>query len=190
MQNGSKYDIGFKKIDFNINKLDSKKYEGCTFSECIFQQCNLSNIVFTDCRFVDCDLSLATLTEAAFHEVEFCTCKLLGLHFDQCNDFIFSVKFKDCVLNLSSFYEVKMKKTLFSNCTLHETDFESTILTEAIFHECDLTGAVFENTNLEKADFRSAYNFTINPETNRITNAKFSLHGLPGLLAHHKIVIE
>jgi len=83
-----------------------------------------------------------------------------------------------------------MKKTLFSNCTLHETDFESTILTEAIFHECDLTGAVFENTNLEKADFRSAYNFTINPETNRITNAKFSLHGLPGLLAHHKIVIE
>ncbi|WP_419802798.1 hypothetical protein [Mucilaginibacter sp.] len=33
-----------------------------------------------------------------------------------------------------------------------------------------------------EADFSSAYNFSIDPENNRIKKAKFSVAGLPGLL--------
>jgi hypothetical protein len=43
---------------------------------------------------------------------------------------------------------------------------------------------------LEKADFRTAFNYSINPETNRIKKAKFSKEGLNGLLDKYDIEIE
>jgi hypothetical protein len=42
---------------------------------------------------------------------------------------------------------------------------------------------------MEKADFRSAFNYSINPEINRIKKAKFSLTGLQGLLGKYDIEI-
>ncbi|MCW8795447.1 MAG: hypothetical protein OQK67_00080 [Chlorobium sp.] len=38
--------------------------------------------------------------------------------------------------------------------------------------------------------FHSAYNYSINPETNRIRKARFSLSGLAGLLDVYDIEIE
>jgi uncharacterized protein YjbI with pentapeptide repeats len=83
-----------------------------------------------------------------------------------------------------------MKKTCFDHCVLHETDFAETDLTEAVFDHCDLMGAVFDNCNLEKADFRTAYNFTINPEKNNLRKARFSLSGLSGLLVQYELDID
>jgi fluoroquinolone resistance protein len=43
---------------------------------------------------------------------------------------------------------------------------------------------------LEKADFRTAYNYSIDPEKNRIKKAKFSIFGVTGLLDKYDIEIE
>jgi hypothetical protein len=51
-------------------------------------------------------------------------------------------------------------------------------------------GAIFENTNLEKCDFRSAYNYVIDPQNNKIKKAKFSKEGAIGLLRAFDIVID
>jgi uncharacterized protein YjbI with pentapeptide repeats len=59
-----------------------------------------------------------------------------------------------------------------------------------MFDNCDLTGAVFDHTNIEKADFRTSYNYTIDPEINRIKKAKFSILGVSGLLDKYDIDIE
>jgi uncharacterized protein YjbI with pentapeptide repeats len=56
-----------------------------------------------------------------------------------------------------------------------------------IFENCDLAGAIFENTILERADFRTARNFSLDPEINQIKKAKFSLADLPGLLLKYDI---
>ena len=85
---------------------------------------------------------------------------------------------------------LNLKNTQFTDCNLQETDFTGTDLTGATFDNCDLTRATFDHTILEKADFRSAYNFSINPETNRIRKARFSLAGLVGLLDVYGIEIE
>ena len=85
---------------------------------------------------------------------------------------------------------MKMKKTRFTNCSLQETDFVETDLSVALFDNCELSGAIFENTNLEKANFRTSFNFIIDPEKNKIQNAIFSLTGLPGLLRRYKLKIE
>jgi len=67
-------------------------------------------------------------------------------------------------------------------------DFADADLSGAVFDNCDLYQAAFNYTNLEKADFRTAYNYSIDPEINRIKKAKFSISGLPGLL--HKFDID
>jgi fluoroquinolone resistance protein len=116
-------------------------------------------------------------------------CKLLGLHFDDCNTFLLSFQFDDCLLNYSSFYQLKLKNTRFRNCVLHEVDFVEADLSGAVFQNCDLNLAVFENTILEGADFVAAHNFTIDPTKNRIKKAKFSFQNLVGLLTEFGIEI-
>jgi len=69
-------------------------------------------------------------------------------------------------------------------------DFTETDLTMAVFTNCDLMGATFVQTNLKKADFRTAKNYALDPELNRIKGATFSQYGLAGLLAKYDIVIE
>jgi uncharacterized protein YjbI with pentapeptide repeats len=85
---------------------------------------------------------------------------------------------------------MKLKGISFHNCSLLEVDFSEADLTSAFFDECDLLGAVFDNTILEKADLSKAYNYSIQPERNRIKKAKFSQSGLSGLLQHWGIDIK
>ena len=55
---------------------------------------------------------------------------------------------------------------------------------------CDLTDTKFENTVIEKADFRTSFNYSIDPYLNRIKKAKFSLTNITGLLDKYDIEIE
>jgi uncharacterized protein YjbI with pentapeptide repeats len=115
---------------------------------------------------------------------------MLGLRFDTCNGFGLSFSFDGCQLNHSSFYKTKIKKTIFKNSHLQESDFSEADLTGAVFDDCNLTQAVFFHTILEKADFRTSYNYSIDPEINRIKKAKFSIWGIPGLLDKYDIEID
>lgn len=84
---------------------------------------------------------------------------------------------------------MKLHKTKFTKCEMVEVDFGRADLTGSSFNDCDLRNAVFDNTNLSKCDFRKANNYIIDPENNKISKAKFSLLGIPGLLTKHDIVI-
>ena len=48
---------------------------------------------------------------------------------------------------------------------------------------------ISDQTILEKADFRTAKNYSIDPEQNRLKKAKFSLSGVVGLLRKYDIVV-
>ena len=85
---------------------------------------------------------------------------------------------------------MELKNTKFKDCLLREVDFVETDMTGLNFVQCDFEGALFENTVLRKADFRSSFNYSINPELNQIAKAKFSLPEIKGLLNHYDIEIE
>ncbi len=53
--------------------------------------------------------------------------------------------------------------------------FAEADLTSAVFDNCNLTQAIFDRTTLEKADSRTSYNYSIDPEINQINKAKFSV---------------
>lgn len=165
-------------------------YDNCIFNNCNFYEFNLSGFIFIDCEFNGCNLSLAKLEKTAFRDVKFKDCKMLGLRFDLCAEFGVSFSFDNCQLDHSSFHQTKIKKTVFKKTKLHEVDFSGCDLTGAIFDNCDLTRAVFENTIIEKADLRTAYNYSIDLEVNKVKGAKFALAGVAGLLEKYDIEIE
>jgi len=166
------------------------EYENCIFNNCNFADNDLSELKFIDCTFNSCNFSLAKLNNTTFRDVKFKDCKMLGLKLDTCNEFGLSFSFDACQLNHSSFYKTKIKRTIFKNSQLQETDFAEADLTSSVFDNCNLSQAIFDHTTLDKADFRTSYNYSIDPEINRIKKAKFSIHGISGLLEKYDIIID
>jgi fluoroquinolone resistance protein len=173
----------------SINSLLKGSYEYCTFTNCNLAEHNLSDFKFTDCTFTDCNLSMAILINTAFRTVTFKGCKMLGLGFEKCNDFGLAFSFDQCQLNHTTFFKTKIKNTVFKNTQLIDVDFTQADLTKSIFDNCNLEGATFDHTVLEKSDFRTSYNYIIDPDNNKIRRAMFSVSGIVGLLAKYDIDI-
>lgn len=180
----------FKGENFGATPLPGKEYENCTFIECSFANADLSRLIFSECVFEHCDLSLAKLKGATIRDIKFKHCKMLGLRFDECNTFLVSFGFENCTLNFSSFYQLKIRQTIFKHCKLESVDFTQADLTKSLFDDCDLLNATFDGTTLSQADLRSAVNFSIDPEKNTVTKARFSSHNLSGLLHKYKLDIH
>lgn len=188
----------FDKIDFKQVPLGKGEYEYCTFLNCELSDADLSELKFSECEFSGCNLSLAKLTQTGLKDIKFKNCKMLGLNFGECSQFGFAVKFDTCILNHSSFSNpespmnkrVRFRQTVFKNSQLYEVDFTECDLSCSVFDKCDLSRTIFERTILEKADFRTAFNYSIDPELNRIKKAKFSRSGIAGLLEKYDIEIE
>ena len=73
---------------------------------------------------------------------------------------------------------------------MQEADFTETVLLNSKFDNCDLSKTVFDRTNLENVNFSSAYNFSINPEENKLKGATFNKNNVVGLLSKYEIIIE
>lgn len=180
----------FDRFHFTGKPLPLGDYEYCRFDNCDFSGTDLSGIHFTECSFTGCNLSMVKLQKTSLNGVQFKECKLLGLHFEDCNSVLFSVNFDHCQLDLSSFFQLKMKKILFSNCSLKETDFTETDLTASVFDHCDMIRAIFQNTILEKTDLRTSVHYSIDPSCNKIKKTKVSSTGLAGFLDKYDFDID
>lgn len=176
--------------DFTTTPLPKGEYARCRFVQCTFIRSDLSRIVFDECSFEECDLSLARINGTAFRNVRFARCKMLGLHFDTANAFLFSILPEHCDLDSCSFRGMRLEKIRFTHCDLRGADLSGTILKGAVLDHCGLRDTVFERTDLQQADLRNARDHVIDPERNNVKHARFSLEGLPGLLAKHALRIE
>ncbi|TPN88754.1 pentapeptide repeat-containing protein [Aquimarina algicola] len=184
------FDKSFEDQDFSNQKLLAKEYDNCTFVNCNFTKTNMSGVTFLECTFDTCKFESVLIKHTSLQEIVFKDCKLLGIDFSLCNDFMFSVEFDHCNLDLTSFFNLKMKNTIFSNCSIKQADFTKSDLTNSVFNDCDLYRSTFQNTILNAVDFRTAKNYTIDPEINMLKKAKFTSSGLYGLLSKYDIVIE
>lgn len=165
-------------------------YEYCRFRNLDLGGTSLAEANFMDCVFVDCNLSNVSLHRTKLNNVRFEACKLTGVDFGACSSFGFQVAFERCGLDLAIFLNQNLKKTSFAECLLKEAHFLHCDLTEALFDRCDLTNARFAESNLTKADFSSSDHLRLNPDDNQLKKTRFSLHNLPGLLEKYDIVIR
>ena len=164
-------------------------FERCTFIGCDFTQCNYAGVAFIDCSFIGCNFYEAKINYVSFRDVLFTNCNFTGVNFSMCDPLLFNVEFKDCILNYAKFYTLKIKGTLFTDCNLTAADFMNTDLTGVVFDNCNLHKSVFIDAVANKADFTTSYNFSIDPEKNKLSKARFSQEGLKGLLEKYDIVV-
>lgn len=132
-------------------------------------------------------MELAYIEGKKFDKIDFKENPLTKGEYENCH---LSFSFENCTLNHSSFFKTKIIKTTFKDVQLQEVDFTEADLTNSVFDNCDLTGATFDNTIIEKADFSTSYGYSIDPEINRIKKAKFSIHGIAGLLEKYDLKIS
>lgn len=183
-------DKDFVNIDFKSLKSNGKEFDNCTFTNCNFSDSHLSNFQFTECVFDQCNLSMAVVANTTFQECTFDQCKLVGIAWEVCNSFLLSLEFNFCQLNLGSFFKLNLKNSRFSHCELQEVDFSQSNLEGVTLEHCELKNAIFDASNLQKTNFKTASNFRIDPEANRMKGAKFSADGLVGLLDKYQLNIS
>lgn len=180
----------FSGVDYADKKLRNRGFVKCEFVSCDFTKSDLKGNDFEDCTFRQCNFSMVDIDGTGFRNAVFIGCKMLGVDFTRGSKFAFSFSFIECYLDYSNFFGTKLRKTIFKDCTLKEVEFTEADLTASAFPGCDLTGARFSNTLLEKVDFRSAVNFGIDPDVNKMKKARFSALNLSGLLYRHNLDID
>lgn len=183
-------DKTYKDINYTDKRLSKAEYENCIFERCNFAEGDLANQNFMECTFIACNLSNTNTTNTIFKDCLFKESKMLGVKFSDCSSFLMSFTFENCILNFASFYQLKIQNTRFIASKLEGVDFTETDLSGCHFNQCDLKGAIFQNSLLQKADFRTAYNFSLDPENNHIKKALFTTQGVVGLLQKYDIIIE
>jgi fluoroquinolone resistance protein len=182
-------------VDRAFDAIDLKKVviSQSEFQSCDFNRCNLSQSVFIGCRFDDCtfqacDLSLVKFKEVHLRNSTFVGSKLVGIDWTGIAK-TFSADFSDCVLNLSNFSAMNLKKRKIVNCIAHEVSFAECNMTECDCKLTDFAGSVFSKTNLTKANFTDARNYTIDVRANTTTKMKLSLPEALSLLETLGIII-
>ena len=179
----------YTEISYGRDDLNLKEFEGCTFMRCNFSACSFIGVTFIDCTFTDCNFNGAKINHVAFRTVHFNGCLMQELNFAMCDKLIFEIHFNHCNLGFAKFYTLKIKGMAFIDCSMIAVDFMKADLTEVIFDRCDLYKTVFINTILNKADFRTSFNYTLDPEKNKVKRAMFSLENVKGLLEKHHIIV-
>lgn len=151
----------------------------CIFEDCIFlkvilkEEKNYSHL-FVDCVFQSCDFSLTRFEACSFRGCEFRDCKLLGVNWSLTQSFTHS-HFNSCIMPMSRFERMELKKTKFMSCELKESDFFECDLKNSDFESSNLEKARFIECNLEKANFFDSRFYMIDPTQNKIKGAKFNL---------------
>ncbi|MFV8370066.1 pentapeptide repeat-containing protein [Flavobacterium sp. LB2R40] len=183
-------DFEYDNIAYNEEEVNFKEFECCTFTNCNFSKCVFLAVTFIDCIFNDCTFSGAKINYVAFRTVIFNRCEIKEVNFAMCDKLIFEIAFTNCILDFSKFYTLKIKGTSFTNCSIIAVDFMNTDLTAVVFDNCDLYRSEFAKAIANKADFKTSYNYTIDPTSTKLKKAIFSLNGLNGLLAKHDLIVK
>ena len=138
--------IIFKDIDFS-----NKKFFGCNFSHCTFQNIKWEHSIvrisvfdfafFNDCNFIQNNtvfstFSCSTLTHTLFNSSDMKQCNFNGIKAFQCsfdNSDFFSSRFIKATLVNTSFRNCYLKKTIFKNSDRQNVSFQMSNTREAIF---------------------------------------------------------
>ena len=182
--------IAFEKENYSGTKIKGYEYDNCTFHNCDFSNSSFSDCKFRNCKFDACNLSMMKLVGTSLNNIHYKDCKILGVIFSDCHEFLFSPQFQNCILDYASFMDRKMNKTKFNGSSMKDVNFFRADLTGCSFEGCNLEGAVFNGTVLNNTDFVTASNYTIDPELNKLKGARFSRYGVERLLDKYGIIIE
>jgi len=169
-------------VHFQDIPLRGKEFSRCVFRFCDFTTADLGGSEFADCRFEGCNFSNTALSGARILDPTFDGCKLAGLAFYRLDQLVFGFVARECKIVNCNFSDIKAKKSVVVKCSITDSDFANADFQSADFGGTEFSGCVFHQVDLKKADFSEARGYEINPQTNDVRRAVFSLPHAVGLL--------
>ncbi|MEQ8187407.1 MAG: pentapeptide repeat-containing protein [Candidatus Eremiobacterota bacterium] len=184
----------FKDLDLSHREIVSKEFDDCTFEKCDFSETIFIKCRFLNCTFTHCDLSLVKIKYSSFINTVFKHSKIIGVNWSEAlykeKDRYSPVQFFNCVINHSTFTELKLQKIRIKECVAKDVDFRDSDLSGADMSHSDFTDSLFVRTMLGKSDFTGSSNYNINATLNDIKKAKFSLPEAVSLLYGLDIILD
>lgn len=167
---------------------------GKIFEKCTFEKCRLLECVFTGCKFVDCTftnsmLSAVKFVDCSFLETSFSDSKAIGIDWTKAAN-LRGLNFSKCDVTLSNFAFLKLPGFVLKDSTAKEASFLEADCTNANMEGSDFESCTFSHTNLTGADFRHAFNYSIDFNHNVLKKTKFSMPEAASLLQGLDILIE
>lgn len=132
----------------------------------------MSNLDLIDCIFNDCDLSNIDFNTRYIRRIKFTNCKLVGTIFDYAN--FTDITFDNCNLKYISFNKALLKNIEFINCNLEEATFMETAIKDIIFNDCNLKSSDFYKTSLCNIDLSTSNIEGIRTDINNLRGAKIN----------------
>ncbi len=166
--------------------LAGTSFYDCRFSACLFPEVKWTDCRFVGCRFETCNLNLAEFLDCSFREVFFVDCRLSGVDWTRLRrepGLPPEIDFERCSLDYGDFSRLDLRDRSLVECSLREAVLNRTLLQGANCCGSDFHRTNFVACDLRGADFRTARNYIIDPTSNRLAGAKFSLPGVFGLLS-------
>lgn len=176
------YNELFENRDFSNMEINDTIFEQCVFRNCTFIDTKILHSKIENTQFISCNMSNIDLTGSKLDSIEFEESKIIGLTLYKCNQINFDFVFNKSKLEYCNFSDVNMKKNIFLDCEIIESHFQNTFLVESVFKNVDFTHTSFFKCNLKKANFTDSIGYVIDPVTNNIEKATFSISGVLGLL--------
>jgi fluoroquinolone resistance protein len=180
------YGVTFTDLSMEQDSISRKTFESCVFESCDFTEAFFDGCTFKDCQFRKCKLTAVNVRNSSFSEVQFYESKVLGIDWTKAYwrglQLGAPLFFKECLLNASSFYGLKLSGIVIEDCRAHDVDFREATISRGRFTGTDLTNSLFVNTNLTGADFNGATNYDIDVKKNTIKNAIFCRYEAVSLL--------
>lgn len=147
--------------------------ENAEFEDCVFDHCRWVGTRVQNCRFNACTFDHCNFSGVVFSFTTMKDAWLLNSAF-RYNDF--------SGMALNGFD--------WTGAELQQCTFDDTRLAGASFYGVRLGGTRFTRCDLQKADLRTAEEYTIDLETNKLKGARFSFPDVVRLLDETGIVIE
>ena len=193
-QAGEWEDEYFDRISLEEDCLENQVFRECEFHNCQFLSSRIHRCLFRSCAFQNCvfagvEWKFTSMVDGIFKD-SIC----VGIDWSllktktRGNEPVYEAQntfFKYC-----SFYQMGLKRFHFETCRFQESYFE-----ECSMQECHLENISFDKTqfrgcDLRKADFRGAVGYVIDPQQNKLREARFSFPEVICLLDGLGISIE
>ncbi len=163
----------FEGLDLAGAKLSGKEFRRCAFRGAKLNQTAWNGTVLEDCIFDRCDLSNMVPKGASLRGVEFRDSKLIGVTWaDLRSEPMFT--FVECNMRYQSFAKLDARLTKLAGCAIEEASFLEVNLTKAVFKNCSLAKTTIEKCVLTGADFSSSTGVFFDPSRNKSRGARIS----------------
>ena len=132
------YEEHIEHFDFYKSEINTSIFENCTFLDCSFEGAS-----FVDVVFQNCNLSNSNFADAYFERCQFITCKCVGVNM---SDTIF----KQTSMQGSNFQYAYFDKAKMTDVAFEDIDFTEVSITEAKLKRFEVKNSNFIKNNFFK----------------------------------------